>query len=286
MITRRIVGILVLLFVFVGSLAFVDAGPVDAVDGTVGPIAFTVNLTDGHDLAVHAQAADGVLIYELKVHLCLPNANVRTNYDFGFQGKKCTNAPVGASDVEQVAAFPDGASAGDLNTFKVDVGSVHWVNDLGYDQTIDCGPAKQCDVVVRASITNGAAFFTAPLCYDCPAEATPPGQLPAGTPPPPTEPPPTTAAPAAADAGGAGGPTSTGGAASTAGGATSAAAANGSGTAADGSEQALATTASAVPSPDDLTPRARVLLSAGATAGAAVLVAWIIARGIRKTRGI
>ncbi len=221
MITRRLVGILALLVVLAGSFV-VDAGPVDAVDGTVGPIAFTVTLNDGHDVAVHAQAADGVLIYELRVHLCVPNANVRTNFDFGFQGKKCTNAPVGAGDVEQVAAFPDGATAGDLNTFKVDTGTVHWVNDLGYDQTIDCGPAKQCDVVVRASITNGAAFFTAPLCYDCPAEATPPGQLPAGTPPPPTEPPPTTAAPAAAAGGSAGGPTSAGGAASTATGATGA----------------------------------------------------------------
>ena len=290
-ITRRMVGILALLVVLTGSFAFLDTRRVDAVDGTVGPITFTVTpstqVNDGQPIAIHAQAADGVLIYELKAHLCVPNANLRTNFDFGFQGKKCTNAPVGAGDTEQIVSFPNGATAGDLDTFKVGVGTVHWVNELGYDQTIDCGPGKQCDVVVRAQITNGTAFFTVPLCYgaDCPAEGAPPVD-PAAAAPPPSDPPASTEPPAAASGSAAGGPTSAGGNASGGTNGGGAAGANGSGTAADGSEQALAATGTAVPSPRDLSPRSRVLLAAGATAGAAVLIAWIVARGIRKTREI
>ena len=289
-ITRRMVGILALLVVLTGSFAFLDTRRVDAVDGTVGPITFTVTpstqVNDGQPIAIHAQAADGVLIYELKAHLCVPNANLRTNFDFGFQGKKCTNAPVGAGDTEQIVSFPNGATAGDLDTFKVGVGTVHWVNELGYDQTIDCGPGKQCDVVVRAQITNGTAFFTVPLCYGrLPAEGAPPVD-PAAAAPPPSDPPASTEPPAAASGSAAGGPTSAGGNASGGTNGGGAAGANGSGTAADGSEQALAATGTTVPSPHDLSPRSRVLLAAGATAGAAVLIAWIVARGIRKTREI
>ena len=282
-ITRRMVGILALLVVLTGSFVL-DTRRVDAVDGTVGPITFTVTRDiNGQRVAIHAQAADGVLIYELRVHLCVPNANVRTNFDFGFQGKKCTNAPVGAGDIEQVVASPTvrppATSTRSRSASELSIGST--ISATTRPSTV--GPASS------ATWSCGRRSRTAPRSSPPRSATGLPGggdsarPAPAGTPPPPTDPPATHRPPAAG--GSAGGPTSAGGASCATNGG-GAAGANGSGTVADGSEQALAATGTAVPSPRDLSPRSRVLLAAGATAGAAVLIAWIVARGIRKTREI
>jgi len=184
-------GFLLVAALVAGGVLSFGAGTAGAASGTAGPIAITVTPTsgvsDGQAISIHAEAPAGTVIYELRAHLCLPNANVNNTFDFGFQGKKCTNAAVGAGDVEQVASFGQGVSTADLDTFKVGVGTVHWVDELGYDQIIDCGPGKQCDVVVQVQITNGTVFFTVPLCYG--AACAPDGA-------PATTAPPTTAAPA------------------------------------------------------------------------------------------
>ena len=98
--------------------------------------------------------------------------SIRTNFDFGFQGQRCVNVAVGHGDVEQTIEYGGGVNAGNLDTFKVGAGSVRWVNELGYDQVIDCGPGHPCDLAIRVQITDNTLFFSVPLCYGptCPPE--------------------------------------------------------------------------------------------------------------------
>jgi hypothetical protein len=166
------------LFVIAGVFLF-GMQYAGAATGTAGPATVTVTPTagvvDGDAVAIHASVPQGTRIYELRAHLCVPGRTLRANFDFGFQGRRCTNAVVGSGDVERVAAFPAGVTGADLSGFKVGEGTVHWVNERGYDQTIDCGPGRPCDLVVRVQITNDTRFFTAPLCYGskCAPEGSP-----------------------------------------------------------------------------------------------------------------
>ena len=172
---RRNVSLVIAAAPLLGALVF-GMGSAGAVAGKAGPIAVTVTPTvgvaDGQAVVVHATAPAGTKIYELRAHLCVPGKKLRSNFDFGFEGRRCTNAAVGAGDIERVAAFPSGVTAATLEGFKIGEGTVHWVNELGYDQTIDCGPDRPCDLVVRVQITNDTVFYSAPLCYGsaCPAE--------------------------------------------------------------------------------------------------------------------
>jgi hypothetical protein len=167
------------------------SGTADAVSGNAGPITVTVNPTsgvgDGTSVAIHAEAPDGVLIYSLKAHLCRPGRPITSHYDWSFSGLRCPGVAVGNGDVEQGSSYGDGTQSADVPSFKVGEGAINFVNVVGHQATIDCGPGKPCDVVVDVEITNDEVFYTAPLCYGdrCPPE----GQA-SDTPPPPSSAPP------------------------------------------------------------------------------------------------
>jgi hypothetical protein len=164
-----------------------------AIEDQVGAVTFTVDRTaDGTGAKVRARAADGVLIFDLQAHLCVGGSGVRTFYDFGFSGKKCTNAPVGGSDVEQRAKYPDGTTTAELPVFRLGQGTTQWSNADGFDREISCLPEAPCDLVVLAQITRGEAIYTAPLCF---TPACPPGTVGGADPDDPPPPVPTTAAP-------------------------------------------------------------------------------------------
>jgi hypothetical protein len=160
------------------------AGGAGAATGTAGPISVTVlpvtSVRDGQTVNIDVRAPAGVVIYEIRAHLCLPGADLRSNFDFGFQGRRCTNIAVGHGDFEQSVAYPSGVAAGSLNTFKVGSGTASWVNELGYPASITCGPGHPCNLVVRVEITDDTVFYTAPLCYDA-ACATNDGGTPTST---------------------------------------------------------------------------------------------------------
>jgi len=177
MFRNHLIGVCRLAFV-AGAVFFFVAGGLPngptagAVDGTAGPVAVTVVRTpDGQGVSVHAEAPGGVLIYEIAAHLCIHDSGVRTMFDFGFQGKKCTSAPVGGSDVEQKVNYATGSAVADLPLFRISEGSVHWFNSAGFEQEISCGPGLPCDVVVQLQITNADVRFPAAVCFDatCPA---------------------------------------------------------------------------------------------------------------------
>jgi hypothetical protein len=172
----RLFALLVPVSIALGALAFgtPEAG---ATTGHAGPIAVAVTpdarLVDGQSLHITADAPSGVVIYEIRAHLCLAGPNVRSNFDFGFQGQRCSNVAVGHGDFEQSVSYPSGVSSGSLNTFKVGVGTARWVDELGYPGTISCGPGHPCDVIVRIQITDATVFFDEPLCFDasCPSDS-------------------------------------------------------------------------------------------------------------------
>jgi len=172
------VRVLVAAVCAVGMLAFGSVAAGAATTGAAGPIDVSVSptsrLADGQAVTITATAPRGVLIYEIRAHLCIAGKDVTNGYDFGFQGKRCTNVAVGHSDVEQSAPFPNGVATGTLDAFKVGTGTKRWVNELGFPETITCGPEHPCALVVRVEITDAAMFFTAPLCFGatCPAGST------------------------------------------------------------------------------------------------------------------
>jgi len=160
------------------AIAGLAAGQAGAVTGNAGPVRITAEPTsrvaDGQAVSIHAQAPSGIAIYELRAHLCSAGPPITTNWAFGFQGgRRCANVALGHGDTEKIAAFPAGTTSAILSTFHVGVGSAHWVDDLGYDQIISCGPAHPCDLVVRAEITNDVVFATLPLCYGASCSAEP-----------------------------------------------------------------------------------------------------------------
>jgi hypothetical protein len=189
----RVIGFVAAAFLITGipTSRVVDAG---AATGTVGPLTVSATpisgLSDGSVVVVHADAPAGTVIYELKARWCTPQglAPVRNTYDFGFQGKRCASVPVGGGEAESVAAYPEGSASGDV-ALRAGVGSVQWVNDLGYLGTLTCGPGSPCLLVVQAQITDATVFYNAVLCFgaDCPAEPgtlAPPAAPAASVPPP------------------------------------------------------------------------------------------------------
>jgi len=150
-----------------------DAGAAVARSGSVVVAAVpTTRVVDGQTVAIRAVSATGAQIYQLRAHLCSAGSEVRTNFDFGFQGRRCANVALGMGSIEQTAEYGSGVNNAELNSFKVGVGDVRWVNELGFDQVLQCGPGHPCNLVVRAQITDDTIFFNFPLCYGgaCPPE--------------------------------------------------------------------------------------------------------------------
>ncbi len=158
------------------AFGFGANGAASALEGTAGPVTVSVTRPDGGPAVnVKADAPGNVQIYEIAVHLCTHGANVRNSYDFGYQGSACTNTAIGGGDAEKVASFANGVQSATLRSFKLGVGTVQWVNELGYPYELTCGPGQPCDLVVRLQITDATVFFTAPMCFDatCPADPPP-----------------------------------------------------------------------------------------------------------------
>jgi hypothetical protein len=200
---QRLVGAAQLLtFLFAAFFALAGprvTGPVDAVTGNADVYSVSVNptvgLADGSVVSIHAEAPADKLIYEVRAHICAPDRKINNTVDFGFTGNYCPNVPIGAGDFEQVASYPIGVTAGDIEAFRIGVGSVNWTTDRGFVHDLACGPGQACNLVVMLQVTEGTVFYTAPLCYGagCPPEP--------GTPPPaepPVETTPAAAPPAAA----------------------------------------------------------------------------------------
>jgi hypothetical protein len=159
-----------------GAAVFFAIGPsfggssAVASSGNAGPVTVTVTAKSDSTVSVHVTAPNGVEIYEVRTHVCVPG-DVSNTFDFGFQGKFCSNAPIGGSDVEKVAAYPDGASQGSLD-MRVEAGSVQWVNERGFPGTLTCGADKTCNLVVQVQITDATVYYTAALCIgaSCPQD--------------------------------------------------------------------------------------------------------------------
>jgi hypothetical protein len=147
-----------------------SGSPAEATAGNAGPVTVSVTAKSAGTIGVHVTAPSGVEIYEIRAHLCVPG-DVSNTYDFGFQGKLCSNAPIGAGDFEKVAAYADGASQGSLE-MHVEAGSVDWVNERGFPGTLTCGPDKTCNLVVQVQVTDATVYYTAALCIgaSCPQD--------------------------------------------------------------------------------------------------------------------
>jgi hypothetical protein len=165
----RVVAGIAVLFAAAAGLVF-SGGSAGAVSGQAGPIAVSVSsgarVSAGESVSITAQAPSGTVIYEVRAHLCLPGPNLRSGFDFGFQGQRCTNVAVGGGDVEKIAAFPNGVASATIPSFTIGAGTAHWIDELGYPGTITCGPGHPCDLAVRIEITRQTVFFTVPLCFD------------------------------------------------------------------------------------------------------------------------
>jgi hypothetical protein len=122
-------------------------------------------------LRVDARTSSPVQIYEIRGHVCLPDHDVRTNFDFGFEGRACPNVAIGDGDVDPSAAFPNGVADGRLDNVRVSTGAARWVNELGFPGSIRCDASHPCDLVVRVEITDGTVFVTVPLCGTRPCTA-------------------------------------------------------------------------------------------------------------------
>ena len=275
----------------IAGLLSYGAGTAAAVTGRVGPVDVSVSptssVTDGRTVDIRADVPAGISLYQIRAHLCRPGPNVRTDFDFGFQGKRCSNVAVGSGDVEKTVEYGSGVRSGGLTSFRVGAGTVRWVNELGYPQTLDCGLGRPCDLVVRLEITDQAVFFTAPLCYGtgCPAEAPSPSPSPSPSSSfsssTTTSAPRTAALPKSGAAAGRSAPSATTGTRGSAPG--SGRRVNGARASAAGSAGPRAIASGAPPQPAGssgrgLSERARVLLSgaAGAVAGA-----WIVSVYLR-----
>lgn len=184
-------AIMVVAALFVaGAFPFSSSGA-DGLTGTSGPITVTVTSDAGGLASVHAVAPDGVVIYSLTGHICMPG-KVNGDHTFDFAGPFCSSVPVGQSDVEKIQAFP-GVSAADLQ-FQLGTGTANWIDGRGFPRTLTCDPTNPCDLAIRFEITNSTAYFTAPFTWGTPL-----------TEPPPAAPAPS--APLAADGGDGGGGT-------------------------------------------------------------------------------
>jgi hypothetical protein len=169
------------------AAALYMASPAVPATGNAGPATVTVTptsgLTDGQALTINAKVPSGTELFEIRAHLCAPNAGISNTYDFSFQGSFCSKAKPGAGDNETVVALPRGSTSADLG-FKAGVGTMSWTDEdwtTPNPHTVTCGPDSPCDLVVQLQITDDTVFYTVPLCYGatCPkdpaaAPSTPP----------------------------------------------------------------------------------------------------------------
>jgi hypothetical protein len=170
-----IVGVL-----FAASIGILStAEPASPVDSTAGPIAVSVSptsgLTDGQVVSIHAQAAPGSDLYEIRTHLCRPGAVIENTVDFDFDGPNCSPTPVSPNaDYETIVTIPPGTGGTGDATFRVGVGSGGpWGDMFGGNHTITCGPDAPCSLVVQLQVPNNTVFSVVPLCFgNCP-DATP-----------------------------------------------------------------------------------------------------------------
>jgi len=144
-------------------------------DGTAGPISVSVNptsgLTDGQPVSIHAQAAPGSDLYEIRVHLCLPGAVIENTVDFDFDGPNCSPTAVSPNaDNESIVTIPPGTGGTGDATFRVGVGSgAPWGDLFGGNHTLTCGPDAPCELVVQLQVPNTTVFSVVPLCFGtCP----------------------------------------------------------------------------------------------------------------------
>jgi len=191
----RVIGFAAAAFVLAG-IPTSDIPSAGALTGNAGPLTVSTTESAGDavtNVSIHAEAPAGTVIYELRAHLCnvVGLALVDNTYDFGYQGQRCANVPLGGGDVETIASYQNGSQSADLQ-FHAGRGSLQWVNELGYSNTLECGPGSPCLLVVQAQITDKTVFFNAALCYgvECPAGL---GTAPSA-PAPPAAPPPAAAA--------------------------------------------------------------------------------------------
>ena len=179
-----------LLVAFMGAAVVATAGPGGGATADAGPVVVTANptagITDGQVVSIHAEAPPGAQIYEIRARLCRHNAAINNAIKFGFQGRMCPVAAIGAGQFDEGFTPAPGTTAVDL-AFAVGMGAITWVNELGYVNELQCGPGSPCDLVVQLQIPNDTVYATFPLLIG-------EGQVP--PPPPPEE-----SAPPAAPAG-------------------------------------------------------------------------------------
>jgi hypothetical protein len=146
----------------------------------------TSGLTDGQVVSIHAQAAPGSDLYEIRTHLCRPAAVIENTVDFDFDGPNCSPTPVSPNaDYETIVTIPAGTGGTGDATFRVGVGSgAPWGDMFGGNHTLTCGPDAPCSLVVQLQVPNTTVFSVVPLCFgNCPGAtpaAPPPGAASSG----------------------------------------------------------------------------------------------------------
>ena len=159
------------------GIVLLMASPAAPVAGEAGPVAVLVGptngLTDGQTIDIHAQAAPGSDLFEIKAHLCQGDVTIDNTWDFGFDSAYCSKVPVSPNaDAETSVEVPRGAGGkGDLN-FRVGTGHAPiWWDVDGTPHTYACGDGP-CQLVVQVQVPNNTYFYSAPLCFGgaCPSE--------------------------------------------------------------------------------------------------------------------
>src|SRR5262245_28578608 len=289
------------------------ASPAAAAVGQAGPVALLVaptnGLTDSQTIGIHAQAAPGSDLFEIKAHLCQGDVTIDNTWDFGFDSAYCSKLPVSPNaDAETSVELPRNAGGkGDLN-FRVGTGQAPtWWDVDGAPHTYACGNGP-CQLVVQVQVPNNTYFYSAPLCFGAscpsepvlvfpPADPTPPGKAQGSgggaasdkSPNPTTKGQNQAGARGSAAGGGKSGtaepakttPTSTPTTSPPGGAAGSSGAAPGSGQ--DAQQAAAGTQASAASNAShELSRTARVFLGGAAGVLGGALIAWIVVRARRR----
>jgi hypothetical protein len=174
---------------FAAALGILSAEPASPADGIAGPVVVSVNptsgLVDGQAVSIHAQAASGSDLFEIRTHLCRAGAVIENTVDFDFDGPNCSPTPMSANaDYETIVAIRPGTGGAGDATFRVGVGSgAPWGDLFGGTHTLACGPDAPCTLVVQLQVPNNTVFYAVPLCFgSCPGAA-PAAEAPAAAPP-------------------------------------------------------------------------------------------------------
>jgi len=162
--------------VALGATTLLGAPEGHTIDGPAGDahVSITPNewLTDGQEVTVHAEAGPGKEIFEIRAHVCQPDAGVNNSFEFSFDGPYCAATPTSpAADAEtRVLLEPGSRSSGDL-TFRVGTGEASWVTHSPIDppdgtvRSVRCATGAPCALVVQLQVTGGQAYFTAALLF-------------------------------------------------------------------------------------------------------------------------